>query len=180
MRKRALLAEASSLLLVGYLVAPMFLEPDLGEHFAAPMRLESILGDYLAAGWGEYFATPLTGILPGSRFGVRWHPTLKVRRFHAGLDYPAPAGTPVRATRAGVVVFRGVDGRYGRLVRITHDKGYETRYAHLKKWSPGLHVGITVRTGQIIGYVGESGQATGPHLHYEVRLFGRPLDPENP
>ncbi len=161
-----------------YLSAPISLSPDLGVYLAAPFPDRPSPGEYLVAGWGEDFTSPLFDLTISSGFGLRIHPITKDRRPHAGVDYPAPVGTPVLATRGGVVAFQGVAGGYGRLIRLTHGSGFETRYAHLQKWSPGLHVGVTVRAGQIIGYVGESGKATGPHLHYEVRLFGRPLNPD--
>ena len=162
-----------------YITSP-FPVTDLGDYITSPFPVTD-LGDYSTAPMHPYegFLVPFLDILPSSDFGMRWHPILNARRFHAGVDYPAAKGTPVRATREGVVAFRGLAGDYGRLVRLTHGQGWETRYAHLKRWSPGLHVGVTIHVGQIIGYVGESGRATGPHLHYEVLLYGRPLDPSN-
>ncbi len=147
-------------------------------YLASPMPEVKDLERDLSSGWHEEFSLPLVGVFPGSGFGLRIHPITKDLRLHAGIDYPAPTGTPVLATRGGVVAFKGVEGGYGRIIRLTHGSGFETRYAHLENWSPGIHAGITVRAGQILGYVGESGRATGPHLHYEVRLFGRPLNPD--
>lgn len=132
----------------------------------------------MSADLPEGFGAPILDLSIGSGFGLRIHPITGVLRPHEGVDYPAPAGTPVMATRGGLVAFQGHAGSYGHLIRVTHGSGFETRYAHLQKWNPGIHVGITVRAGQVIGYVGESGLATGPHLHYEVRLFGRPLNPD--
>ncbi len=173
---KALLATSIALLFMAYLEAPI--DPlGLGSYTEAPFPKTAVVGEYLSADWREEFSLPLVDGFPGDVFGLRIHPITKALRLHAGGDYPAPGGTPVLATRGGVVAFRGTAGGYGRLIRLTHGNGFETRYAHLGSWSPGIHAGITVRAGQIIGYVGKSGKATGPHLHYEVRLFGRPLNP---
>jgi murein DD-endopeptidase MepM/ murein hydrolase activator NlpD len=106
----------------------------------------------------------------------RYHPVLGIYRAHAGTDFGAPAGTPVKATAAGTVVFAGVNGGYGNVVDIRHAGGYMTRYAHLSRFAAGARVGAKVTQEQVIGYVGSTGLATGPHLHYELRLNGRPLD----
>jgi len=112
-----------------------------------------------------------------SRFNPnRYHPILKTRRAHAGTDFGASTGTPVRATADGVVTFAGTSGGYGRLVKIKHISGYETRYAHLSRFGKGMRSGIRVRQGQEIGYVGASGLATAPHLHYELRKNGSAVD----
>jgi len=94
---------------------------------------------------------------------------------HEGIDLSAPAGTPVRATADGVVSFAGRSGDFGRLVVIDHGDGWQTRYAHLKKIA--VKKGKRVARGDVIGAVGKSGNATGPHLHYEVRRYGKPVDP---
>jgi murein DD-endopeptidase MepM/ murein hydrolase activator NlpD len=94
---------------------------------------------------------------------------------HQGIDLAAPKGTPVSATAAGKVVFAGRSGRFGRLVVIDHGGAYETRYAHLKKIK--ADAGERVERGEVIGTVGRSGNATGYHLHYEVRREGVPVDP---
>lgn len=94
---------------------------------------------------------------------------------HEGIDLAAPAGTPVRATAPGKVVFAGKDGRYGRTVVIDHGGGFMTRYAHLKKIE--TKKGKRVDRGELIGRVGKSGNASGAHLHYEVLRNGVPVDP---
>jgi murein DD-endopeptidase MepM/ murein hydrolase activator NlpD len=94
---------------------------------------------------------------------------------HEGIDLAAPKGTIVRATAAGKVVFAGRSGRFGRLVVVDHGGGWETRYAHLR--SLEVRSGATVDRGRKVGTVGRSGNATGFHLHYEVRRDGRPQDP---
>lgn len=106
----------------------------------------------------------------------RYHPVLGIYRAHTGTDFGAPTGTPVKATATGTVVFAGVNGGYGNVVDIRHAGGYMTRYAHLSRFAAGVRVGTKVSQEQVIGYVGATGLATGPHLHYELRHNGRPLD----
>lgn len=117
---------------------------------------------------------PVHGI-PTGEFGWRTHPTLHRRRLHEGLDIAAPAGTPIVATAAGVVVHAGGAGTYGNLVRIDHAGGFETRYAHMQ--AIAVHVGDQVERGQVIGTVGSTGRSTGPHVHFEVRENGQPRNP---
>lgn len=119
--------------------------------------------------------------VPGGRltspWGWRIHPVLKRPQFHKGVDYSAPAGTPVLATGAGTVSFVGRNGNYGKLVRIKHDGDITTGYAHLKDYAKGLKIGARVAQGQVIGYVGRTGLATGNHLYYEVFARGKLVDP---
>lgn len=110
-----------------------------------------------------------------SGFGWRIHPISGVRHFHEGLDIAAPIGTPVQAVASGKISFAGYVSGYGRMVTIDHGNGLVTRYAHLSRVS--VSQGQTVITGQVIGYVGDSGYATGPHVHFEVRLDGEAKDP---
>lgn len=107
----------------------------------------------------------------------RFHPILRRWRAHRGVDYAANSGTPVQATGSGVVVRRGWGDAYGRVIDIRHPNGFLTRYAHLSRWARGLAVGSRVTQGEVIGYVGMTGLATGPHLHYEMHAGGRPIDP---
>ncbi|MES1950187.1 peptidase, M23/M37 family protein [Salinisphaera sp. S4-8] len=107
----------------------------------------------------------------------RMHPILHIRRPHWGVDMAAPRGTPIHAAGDGVVKFVGRRHGYGRIVQLTHFDGYSTRYGHMYKFAKGLKRGDHVSKGQIIGYVGATGEATGPHLHYEIRLNGRPHNP---
>jgi murein DD-endopeptidase MepM/ murein hydrolase activator NlpD len=107
----------------------------------------------------------------------RLHPILKIQRPHLGVDYAAPMGTPVRAVGDGVVVFAGWKGAYGRFVKIRHNAVYTTTYGHLSRFARGLRRGKTVRQGQIIGYVGRSGLATGPHLDFRMLKNGRYVNP---
>jgi len=107
----------------------------------------------------------------------RFHPVLKTYRPHHGVDYAAPAGTPVLATGDGVVRFAGYKGQYGKLVIVRHPNGYKTYYGHLSGISSGITTGKKVKQGDIIGKVGATGVATGPHLHYEMHIGNRPVNP---
>ncbi|AFJ02161.1 Peptidase, M23/M37 family [Methylophaga frappieri] len=100
----------------------------------------------------------------------RLHPVLKTKRPHRGVDYAAPTGTPILATGDGKVIFVGTKGGYGRTVILSHGGRYTTLFAHMSKYKKGLRVGQRVRQGETIGYIGSSGLATGPHLHYEFRV----------
>ena len=108
---------------------------------------------------------------------ARFHPVLRRWRAHNGVDYAANTGVGVMATADGVVTHRGWSGSYGNLVEIRHSRGFVTRYAHLSGFGSGVLAGTRVRQGQIIGFVGMTGLATGPHLHYELRQNGRVRDP---
>jgi len=107
----------------------------------------------------------------------RRHPILGVRRPHLGVDLAAPTGTPVRAAADGRVVERRRNGGYGRVITLRHGERYQTLYAHLSRYASGLSVGDRVQRGEVIGYVGATGQATGPHLHYEFIDNGRHRNP---
>ncbi len=121
--------------------------------------------------------TPLDAIRITSRFGKRRDPILGFTRKHKGVDFGAPAGTPVYAAGTGVVEVRGREHGYGNYIRIRHDKTHETAYAHLSRYAKGLRRGAHVHQGQVIGYVGQTGRATGPHLHYEVLVKGAQVNP---
>jgi len=113
-----------------------------------------------------------------SRFSRhRFHPILKRYQPHYGVDYGAPVGTPVHATAHGTVTFAGWNGGGGRMIKIRHAKGYLTGYLHLSRIASGVRPGVRVSQGQLIGYVGATGLATGPHLDYRVQLHGRWIDP---
>lgn len=109
--------------------------------------------------------------------GRRYHPVLKRWRAHRGVDYAADSGTPVQATGDGVVASRRWSDTYGRVVDVRHANGFLTRYAHLRAWARGVSKGARVVQGQVIGYVGMTGLATGPHLHYEMHTSRGPVDP---
>ena len=108
----------------------------------------------------------------------RYHPTLRVYRSHRGTDFAAPSGTPVHATAKGIVKYTATLTGYGNVVYLKHGSEYLTVYAHLSKFAKGLKPGDKVSKGQLIGYVGSTGQSTGPHLHYEIRINGVHQDAE--
>lgn len=106
----------------------------------------------------------------------RFHPILHTWTAHRGTDFAAPTGTPVRVTADGIVQFAGQQNGYGNVIIVKHDARYSTVYAHLSRFADDLHNGARVRQGATIGYVGQTGWATGPHLHYELRVDGEPKD----
>jgi murein DD-endopeptidase MepM/ murein hydrolase activator NlpD len=114
-----------------------------------------------------------------SRFSnARLHPILNTVRAHRGVDFAAATGTEIMATGDGVVITASRRGDLGNLVEIRHPNGWVTRYGHLSRYGPGIRVGTRVRQSQIVGYVGMTGLASGPHLHYEMRLRnGTAMDP---
>ena len=125
-----------------------------------------------------FIRTPIKFARVSSRYNPkRWHPVLKKWRSHKGVDYAAPRGTPIKATGDGRIVHRGKKGGYGRTVIVEHAGKYTTLYAHMSKYSKRAKRGNRVKQGQVIGYVGSSGLATGPHLHYEFRVRGKHRDP---
>ena len=127
---------------------------------------------------GFLLARPVRGARISSRFTKRrFHPILKRWKAHLGVDYAARRGTPVVAAGSGRVIHAGRLGAYGNLVKIRHDDGYETRYAHLKSFRRGIKRGKYVKKGHTIGYVGSTGRSTGPHLHFELRKGGRATNP---
>ena len=109
----------------------------------------------------------------------RFHPILKKNRPHHGIDYAARSGTPIFAVGDGTIQRAAKNGGYGNVVEIRHKRGYGSRYAHLRGFAKGMRAGARVRQGEVIGYVGSTGLATGPHLHYEFHSGGRPVDPNN-
>ena len=115
-----------------------------------------------------------------SGFGSRFHPILKILRPHRGVDYGAASGTPVRAIGDGTVVRAGSDpGGFGNVIEVRHSNGYVTRYAHLSRFGAKGRRGTRVMQGDIVGYVGMTGLATGPHLHFEILVSGRQTSPTN-
>ena len=124
-----------------------------------------------------FLRAPLSFRRVSSTFGVRLHPILHTRRKHEGLDYAADAGTPVRAIGDGMVVFAGRRGGYGNLIEVRHHNGMVSRYGHLRGFAAGVRAGRVVAIGQTIGYVGQTGLATGPHLHFELLVNGTQRDP---
>jgi murein DD-endopeptidase MepM/ murein hydrolase activator NlpD len=112
-----------------------------------------------------------------SRFGYRIHPIFKTRKLHTGADLAAPTGTPIYAAGDGVIKYYKWQSGYGHKVEIQHVNGYETAYGHMSRYADGLSAGSRVRQGQVIGYVGSTGQSTGPHLHFEIKINGNLVDP---
>ncbi len=119
-----------------------------------------------------FLRTPVDFTRISSRFGKRHHPILKSWRRHTGVDYAAPRGTPVKAAGDGKIIWRARKGGYGKTVVIQHGNRYSTLYAHLSSYDRKARRGQHVKQGQVIGYVGSTGRATGPHLHYEFRVNG--------
>ncbi|MBK8908488.1 MAG: M23 family metallopeptidase [Rhodospirillales bacterium] len=121
--------------------------------------------------------TPVDGARLSSGYGMRRHPILGYNRMHRGIDFAAPTGTPIFAAGDGRITEIGRKGSYGKYIRIKHNAGYATAYAHMNGFARGLSRGSRVKQGDVIGYVGSTGRSTGPHLHYEVSLNGRQIDP---
>jgi len=127
---------------------------------------------------GFLLARPVRNARISSRFTKRrFHPVLKKWKAHLGVDYAARRGTPIVAAGSGKIIYAGRLGSYGKLVKIRHADGYETRYAHMKSFRRGIRRGKRVKKGQTIGYVGTTGRSTGPHLHFELRKRGRATNP---
>ncbi|CAB3671842.1 MAG: peptidoglycan DD-metalloendopeptidase family protein [Achromobacter pulmonis] len=126
---------------------------------------------------GAFLRTALKFSRISSTFGMRMHPIHKTWTGHKGVDYAAPSGTPIHTTADGTVEFAGWQNGYGNVVIIKHHGKYSTLYAHQSRIAAGITKGTKVSQGQLIGYVGATGWATGPHLHYEFRVDNQPIDP---
>lgn len=124
-----------------------------------------------------FLRTPMDAFKITSKFGMRKHPILGYSRMHKGVDFAAPQGTPIFAAGDAVVSFVGRKGGYGNYVLLKHDSGYATAYGHLSRYAKGLKKGKKVKQGDVIGYVGSTGQATGPHLHYELLKGNQQINP---
>jgi len=147
-------------------------------RYSAPDGSVGYYSDTGAAMRKEFLRTPLKFTRVSSNFNLsRKHPVLNRIRAHRGVDYAAPAGTAVKATGNGIVAFIGTKGGYGKTVALRHGGIYGTLYAHLSKFAAGLDRGDRVTQGTVIGYVGSTGLATGPHLHYEFQVNGVHRDP---
>lgn len=140
-------------------------------------------------GDGEYYSpsgesvrksllrTPIDGAKITSGFGMRLHPILGYTRMHKGVDFGAPVGTPIYAAGNGTIVDIGMRNGYGNYVRVKHNDTYSTAYAHISRFAAGMHKGEHVKQGEVIAYVGATGEATGPHLHYEVLINNQQVNP---
>jgi murein DD-endopeptidase MepM/ murein hydrolase activator NlpD len=125
----------------------------------------------------ELLRTPLDVVRITSTFGMRKHPILGYSKMHKGVDFAATTGTPIFAAGDGVIAILGNQNGYGNYVRIKHNAQYATAYGHMSRFAKGLQQGSKVRQGEVIGYVGSTGMATGPHLHYEVLVDGTQINP---
>jgi len=134
------------------------------------------MSEQLAGAENEPHLWPVTDGHVTSNFGWRVHPTTGRWDFHRGIDVAAPTGTPIVATTDGVVRFAGRLANFGETIRLRHGGKYETVYAHCHEIA--VEVGDRVEAGEVIAYIGETGRATGPHVHYEVRVDGEPINPE--
>ena len=121
--------------------------------------------------------TPITGARLSSSFGQRKHPVSGFNAMHKGVDFAAPAGTPIIAAGSGVILESGWKGSFGRYIRIKHNATYDTAYAHMRSISPQIRVGTHVKQGEVIGFVGSTGRSTGAHLHYEILVNNRQVNP---
>jgi len=164
--------------------------PILAAEFVSQGKIYRAIGYHDASGVTSYYTpegmsmrrqflrTPVEFSRITSRFSSgRFHPILKTWRAHNGVDYGAPVGTPVRATSMGRILSLGLKGGYGKCIVIRHGGAYSTLYAHLSRFNTNLRVGSYVEQGQLIGYVGQTGLATGPHLHYEFQVNGEHRNP---
>jgi len=120
---------------------------------------------------------PVNNAIMRSGFGGRRHPILGYVKMHTGVDWATAYGTPIFASGNGVLEKVGYEGGYGKYIRIKHSNGYETAYGHMSAFAKGMEIGKKVRQGQVIGFVGSTGQSTGPHVHYEILVNGRFVDP---
>ncbi|MBV8975967.1 MAG: M23 family metallopeptidase [Alphaproteobacteria bacterium] len=122
--------------------------------------------------------TPVDGARITSGFGMRFHPILGYTRMHKGVDFGVPWGTPVMAAGGGTIEEAHWKGGYGNFVMINHGNGYETAYGHLSRYAPGIHPGSHVHQGQVVAFSGSTGESTGPHLHYEIRIHHTQVNPQ--
>ena len=143
------------------------------KHLVFPLDMEEGIG-----GGHQFLRYPVQFTRISSVFSdARLHPIYKRKRPHRGVDFAAPTGTPVRAVADGKITYAGWKGNYGRFLKIDHAGPYSSAYAHLRRIKKGVRAGTFVERGQVIGYVGSSGAATGPHLHFEIHKNGRYIDP---
>jgi murein DD-endopeptidase MepM/ murein hydrolase activator NlpD len=126
---------------------------------------------------GMLMKTPVDGARISSGFGSRFHPILGYTRAHKGVDFAVPTGTPVMAAGGGTINFMGWANGYGNFVVINHSDGYATAYGHLSRFAAGMRRGAKLRQGEVFAYSGMTGLATGPHLHYEIRVNGTQVNP---
>lgn len=163
----------------------LFARLDLGDRSLPMYRFVDADGDtsyYDAEGKSakrSIMKTPIDGARLSSGFGMRRHPVLGYSKMHKGVDFAAPRGTPIYAAGDGKIVKLGNFSSYGKYIKIRHQSGLETAYAHMNGYKAGLKNGARVKQGQIIGYVGTTGRSTGPHLHFEVIQNGKHVSPNS-
>jgi murein DD-endopeptidase MepM/ murein hydrolase activator NlpD len=172
--------EAGELIAPGRILAAQFVNDGRVYHAVLFRDDEGVDGYYSLDGSNRakaFLRSPVEFSRVSSGFGTRFHPIFKNWRAHTGVDFAAPRGTRVLATADGVVLSAGSRGGYGNAVEVKHGSGIATLYAHLSGFASGIHAGARVRQGDIVGYVGSTGFATGPHLHYEFKVAGIHQDP---
>ncbi|MBA2686477.1 MAG: M23 family metallopeptidase [Gemmatimonadaceae bacterium] len=151
------------------------------EYDAIHFKSNSTSGEYFDSNGrslrAAFLRAPVAFRRISSFFGMRFHPVLGRWRNHAGTDYAASSGTPVRSIGDGIVIFAGRKGGYGNVVDVKHRNGFVSRYGHLRGFAQGIRRGTRIEIGKTIGFVGMTGLATGPHLHFEVLVGGRQRDP---
>jgi murein DD-endopeptidase MepM/ murein hydrolase activator NlpD len=158
-------------------VAPADYVPETSDPVPAPPTVDPLGPLDTPAADANRPGAPLDFLRVTSSYGMRRHPILGFTRMHQGVDFAAREGAPVLAAADGVVVQAGRAGGYGELLRIRHAGGWATGYAHLSGFAPDIAPGARVLRGEVVGFVGATGLATGPHLHFEVSLNGERLDP---
>lgn len=161
----------ASLVLRGQEIKIYRFKPATGEYQYFNEKGESVRKGLLT--------TPIDGARISSNYGSRKHPVLGYTKMHKGVDFAAVKGTPIKAAGDGRIVKIGSWGSYGNYIQVRHNNKFSTAYAHMCRFAKGLKVGSTVRQGQVIGYVGRTGRATGCHLHYELLENGRQVNPKH-
>ncbi len=165
----------------GKIIAAEFINKGIAYRaflWRGPDGTEDYYGDDGRSARKAFLRSPVAVTRVTSGFSMaRLHPFLQNWRAHKGVDFAAPAGTPVHASGSGKVIVAGQQGGYGNVVMLQHGETYSTVYAHLSRFAPGIKQGARVAQGELIGYVGQTGWATGPHLHYEFRVDNVQMDP---
>ena len=158
-------------------VAPADYVPENSDPGPIPVTIDPLAAADAPLADPSRPGAPLDFLRVTSSYGMRRHPILGFSRMHQGVDFAAREGAPVLAAADGMVTDAGPAGGYGNLIRIRHAAGWSTGYAHLSGFAPGIAVGARVTRGEVIAFVGHTGLATGPHLHFEVALDGVKVDP---
>ncbi|HEX3407739.1 MAG TPA: M23 family metallopeptidase [Caulobacteraceae bacterium] len=157
--------------------APADYVPESSDPATAPVTIDPLAAADAPLPDPSRPGAPLDFLRVTSSYGMRRHPILGFTRMHQGVDFAAREGAPVLAAADGIVTQAGPAGGYGNFLHIRHAGGWATGYAHLSGFAPGVAPGAQVLRGQVVAFVGQTGLATGPHLHFEVSLNGIKLDP---